>query len=197
MRTHSRVVIAHHVILHGYGHWLPNDPRGSGSDEVRKESLVDLGSIHHGRKRVQPSRDELRRFYREAEPRLEHELLWFDAAKRQALADACEKLARMRPYTVWACAIMTNHVHLCVRRHRNSGEEIWDDFARITREALFAFNDVPRAHRVWSNRPYAVFLYTPEEVRRCVQYIEDNPAKSNLPAQCWPFVALYDGWPYC
>lgn len=34
-KTHRRPIIAHHLILHGYGHWFPNDPRGSGSDEVR------------------------------------------------------------------------------------------------------------------------------------------------------------------
>lgn len=36
LRTHSRYIIAHHLILHGYGHWLPNDPRGSGSREIRQ-----------------------------------------------------------------------------------------------------------------------------------------------------------------
>ncbi len=196
MRTHNQIVIAHHVILMGYGHWLPNDPRGSGSKDVRNEALEDLGEVHRGRKREQPSREELRQFYREAAPRLSHELLWFDAAKRQALGDACEKLVRMRPYTVWACAVMTNHIHLCVRRHRNSDEQIWDDFASATHEALIETCRVPHDHRVWSNRPYAVFLYTPDDVRSRITYIEENPAKSNLPPQSWRFVVPYDGWPH-
>jgi hypothetical protein len=29
LRTHPRIVIAHHLILHGYGQWLPHDPRGT------------------------------------------------------------------------------------------------------------------------------------------------------------------------
>jgi hypothetical protein len=32
-------VLAHHRILHGYGHWLSNDPRGSMSEEIRREWL--------------------------------------------------------------------------------------------------------------------------------------------------------------
>ncbi len=28
-RRYDRLVIGSHLILHGYGHWLPNDPRGS------------------------------------------------------------------------------------------------------------------------------------------------------------------------
>lgn len=47
----NRIVIAHHLVLMGYGHWLPNDIRGSGSDEIRNELLAVLGEIHHGRKR--------------------------------------------------------------------------------------------------------------------------------------------------
>jgi len=54
MRTHSRIVIGHHLILHGYGHWLPNDPRGSGSEELRQDKLAGLGPIHLGRKKSQP-----------------------------------------------------------------------------------------------------------------------------------------------
>ncbi|HEX4132139.1 MAG TPA: hypothetical protein VHZ24_19065 [Pirellulales bacterium] len=196
MRTHQRTIIAHHVILHGYGHWLPNDPRGSGSDEVRNEALEALGAIHHGRKPVQPPRGEVREFYRRAEPKLEFPLLWFDAAKRQALGDSCRELVRLRPYTVWAAAVMKNHVHLCVRRHRNTGAEIWRDFAENLRTALLRFDDVPGEHRIWSNRPYAVFLYAPDDVRRVKKYIEENPAKSGLPAQSWAFVTPYDGWPH-
>ena len=50
MRTHSKIIIGHHLILHGYRHWLPNDPRGSGSIEIRDEKLSDLGPVHTGRK---------------------------------------------------------------------------------------------------------------------------------------------------
>ena len=101
-RTHSRIIIGHHLILHGYGHWLPNDPRGSGSFEIREAKFEDLGEIHHGRKKVQPSRQELREFYQEAEPKLEFPRLWFDAAKRQAIGDAIGQLAKKKPYTLWA-----------------------------------------------------------------------------------------------
>jgi hypothetical protein len=61
-------VIAHHHVFHGYGHWLSNDLRGSGSTELRQEKFADLGPVHTGRKaeHEQPAREELRAFYREA-----------------------------------------------------------------------------------------------------------------------------------
>jgi hypothetical protein len=70
------MVIAVHLVFHGYGFWLPNDLRGSGSTEVRKDELRELGDPHFGRRPDwdQPSRDELKEFSRQAEPMLEHEL---------------------------------------------------------------------------------------------------------------------------
>jgi hypothetical protein len=56
------LVIAYHLIWTGYGWWLPNDPRGGGSHTVRQDVLAELGEIHLGRKRVQPSHREIRDF---------------------------------------------------------------------------------------------------------------------------------------
>lgn len=194
-RTHRRIIIAHHLILHGYGHWLPNDPRGSGSDEIREEKFADLGPIHKGRKPVQPPKAELKKFWSQARPRLESPLLWFDDAKRQAIAQALEEVARCERYTMWACAVLRNHVHLCIRRHRDDGRTMWRKLAEHTRERLLRFADVGADHPIWSNRPYVVFLYTPEEVRGRVDYVARNPAKEGLAPQSWPFVSPYDGWP--
>ena len=72
------IVIAHHLIWTAYGWWLPNDPRGSGSKEVHANVLKELGDLHQGRKLVQPSSHEIRNFYAEAAPLLQHELLIFD-----------------------------------------------------------------------------------------------------------------------
>ena len=50
--------------------------------------LLSLGTLHFGRKATQPPRTVLKDFYRRAEHQLEHPILWFDAAKRQAKGDA-------------------------------------------------------------------------------------------------------------
>ena len=82
VRPPRRVILASHLVFTGCAHWLSNDPRGSGSTETRKDELRELGDIHHGRKRLQPPRDELKNFHRAAEDRLQHEGLprqnwWF------------------------------------------------------------------------------------------------------------------------
>lgn len=194
--AHQRYIIAQHLILHGYGHWLPNDPRGSGSDEVREEKLQELGPIHPGRKTVQPPRSELREFYRQANPKLDFTPIWFEDAKRQVVGGAFAEVVRSQRYTVYACAVLKNHAHLCVRRHRDDARTMWSHFADASRSALRSLPGVADDHPVWSIRPYKVFLYTPEDVRRVVAYIESNPVKERLAPQNWALVTPYDGWPH-
>lgn len=196
MRTHRRIIIAHHLIFYAYGQWLPNDPRGSGSDHLRQPRFDHLGPIHFGRKPVQPPRKEVRAFYEQAGPKLECSTLWFDDMAREMICGAFSQVAAANRYIVWACAILRNHAHLCVRRHRDDGQGIWRAFATAAAEELRRLPGVEDGHPVWANRPYAVFLYSPEDIRRVIAYVERNPGKEGLPPQRYPFVVPYDGWPH-
>jgi REP element-mobilizing transposase RayT len=187
----QRVILASHLIWTGYGHWLPNDPRGSGSESLRKDALAPLGPIHLGRKAVQPPRDLIKRFYRGAEEVLEHETLWFRDAMRRVIAEAIGGAIRELGYTVFAFAVCSNHVHAVVRSHRDRSEIIWSNLARAACEALRKAQLVSPAHPVWATRPYKVFLRTPEEVRGRIRYVEQNPLKEGLVRQRWDFVKRY------
>ncbi len=46
-------VIAHHLVLTGYGHWLPNDIRGGGSVEIKKNPVKE-GLPHQSLPFVRP-----------------------------------------------------------------------------------------------------------------------------------------------
>ena len=191
MHRPRRSILASHLVLHGYGHWLSNDPRGSGSDSVRKDELKELGEIHHGRKRVQPPRSDLKTFYREAEPLLDHKVVWFEDATRAVIASAMGDAARAHGYTLWALSVCSNHGHAVARTHRDHSEVIWQRFADASRDALRNLGLVPKDHPVWSHRPYKVFLYTVDDVNGRIQYVEDNPGKEGLPRQHWSCVTEY------
>jgi REP element-mobilizing transposase RayT len=187
------VVIAHHLILTGYGHWLPNDPRGSLSSEIRAGKLVPLGDIHFGRKEVQPPRAELEAFQQQARPLLEHPALWFDAAKRQAIAKGFAEVVRARGYTCFACAILSNHAHMVIRRHRDKAEAMILELKKTAAGRLRRLADVPSEHPIWSGDPYKKFLSTPEDVERAIRYVEANPAEAGLEQQRFEFVGPYQG----
>ena len=50
MSQHRPAIIGHHLIWTFYGHWLANDLRGSGSEQLREEKFAPLGPVHQGRK---------------------------------------------------------------------------------------------------------------------------------------------------
>jgi len=195
-RTHFRRIIGHHLIFSSYGVWLANDPRGSGSAVLRQSKFEDLGPIHPGRKREQPTREKLRGLYEEATPRLEFAPLWFGEDVRQAIAESFARTTQRYRYTAWGLAVLSNHVHLCVRAHRDCYETIWARYAEAGRDAASRIGRTIAKHPVWANRPYSVFLYCPDDVWRTVGYIEDNPVKEGLGRQVYRWVVTYNGWPF-
>lgn len=198
MPTQRPQIIAHHLIWTLYGHWFANDLRGSGSSELREDKFLPLGPIHQGRKpeQFQPSREELRVFQQQASPLLEHPKFWLDDAKRQLIANALEEVVESSNYTVYSCAILSNHMHIVIRKHRDDAITMWHKLADKSRLRLREDASVEDNHPVWSSRPYKVFLTTPEAVRACIKYVEQNPEKEGLPPQRYAFLKTYDNWPF-
>lgn len=190
------LVIAHHLIWTAYGWWLPNDPRGSGSQVVHANELRELGELHHGRKAVQPKGREIRQFYDRAAQVLKHPLLTFDEVQRAVIADAFGDVVERERYTCYACAVMPDHVHLLIRKHKHTAEAMAENLMHASRARLIATGHRPPDHPTWvGGTPRSVFLGHPDDVRRTIGYIERNPLKIGLPAQQWPFVKPYDNWP--
>jgi REP element-mobilizing transposase RayT len=190
------LVIAHHLIWTVYGWWLPNDPRGSGSKAIHSDVIAELGRLHYGRKRVQPAGWEVRRFYERAATVLQHPLLIFDAAARSEIAQAFGHVVAEQRYTCYACAIMPDHIHVLIRKHKHRAEEMIEALKGAGRARLCAAHHRPADHPTWTGGGgWKVFLDHPEEVRRTIGYVERNPLSLGLPKQQWPFVTAYDGWP--
>jgi REP element-mobilizing transposase RayT len=179
-----------------YGWWLPNDPRGSGSRTIRNDVLAELGEVHLGRKSLQPTGRDVRNFYEQAAELLKHPLLTFDEMARGIIADAFVAVIERERYTCYACAIMPDHVHLIVRKHKHTAEEMAKRLQESSRAKLIAAGLRISTHPTWLAGPgWSVFLDHPDDVWRTITYVQRNPGKIGLPAQKWPFVKLYDGWP--
>jgi REP element-mobilizing transposase RayT len=190
------LVIAYHLIWTAYGWWLPNDPRGSGSRVIRNELLAELGDLHYGRKRLQPTGREVGQFYHAAADLLKHPLLTFNKQQRALIADAFAVVIERERYTCYACAVMPDHVHILIRKHKHHAEELAERLQDASRQKLIAAGYRAPTHPVWIACPgWSVFLDHPQEVRRTIGYIEANPLKIGLPAHRWPFVQGYDNWP--
>ena len=190
------MVLGYHIILTGYGHWLANDPRGSMSREAYAPELAALAERHFGRRAAQPPREELRAFYREAQKRLAHELLWFDTAERQALAEAFGRVVRAHRLTCYACAVLNNHAHLLLRKHRMKAEEMSAALKRAGRAALIGAGLAPAGHPVFSADCCHVYKSDVPALRTCVAYIRGNFAKHRMSEPAYDYITRYDGWPF-
>lgn len=196
LQSSQPLIIAHHLVFTAYGHWLPNDPRGSGSTYIQSDLLKDIGEIHYGRKKIQPVGREIETFHQTAEPLLRFPVLNFGPVEMNLVADAFNLAITHNKYTCYACAIMPDHVHVLIRKHRDKAEDMIRHLQNSSRTALGAAAIGGEGHPIWTGGGgWKVFLDHPDDIWRTIKYIENNPIKQGLPAQSWYFVQPYDGWP--
>jgi len=71
-----------------------------------------------------------------------------------------------------------------------------EQFQQTSREGILSSEETRHAseHPVWGGPGWKVFLDTQDDIRRTIDYIEQNPVKIGQPIQCWDFVKPYDGW---
>jgi REP element-mobilizing transposase RayT len=196
VRIGPRTILGYHLVWTAYGWWLPNDPRGSMSRVIRNDVIGELGALHHGRKRIQPASKDIRRFYENAQKLLKFPLLTFKPREVDALAGAFAQVMGACGYTCYACAIIPDHVHVLIRKHRDSAERMIANLHKGSRESVLALKERDGNHPVWGGPGWKVFLDSPDDIRRTVRYIDANPVKSRIPAQEWSFVTSYDGWSF-
>jgi len=189
------LVIAHHLVWTAYGWWLPNDPRGSTSREVREPAVGRLGEHHFGRRAVQPPPEAVRQFYASVPEVLSHPLLELVARDAIVVAEAFAEAVAARRYTCYACAILPDHVHLVLRKHRDKAEQMIEALQEASRLRLSGTGRRPTDHPVWTRGGWKGFLDSPDAVRAAIRYVERNPAVCGLAPQRWKFVKPYNGWP--
>lgn len=200
------MVHAYHAIMPMYGFWLPNDPRGSWSETVRKWELLRFG----------PSTKRLER--RSLEQLTPDELAQRDAARRalryppvtltgrQALAigEGFAQQVATSGYSIWACSILPEHTHLVIARHAYRVEQMVNLLkGAATHSCLTAGCHPLRKHarpgrrppRMWAEHQWAVYLDSEEAIDNAIVYVEQNPLKESRPAQRWSFVTPFGGLP--
>ena len=192
------MVIASHVIFSAYGFWLPNDPRGSWSEFVRSWELFRFGPATKTTERrsvARKSHDIAARLA--AKEALQYPPVKFTGPQARAVGRGFGDYIAKAGLTVWACAIVPDHVHMVVARHRLSVEQIVIQLKgaatrRLIEEGIHPLSRfVPAGERppkAFGKGQWKVFLNTSDDVARAISYVRDNPLREHLPAQSWSFV---------
>jgi REP element-mobilizing transposase RayT len=185
---------------------LPNDPRGSWSDFVRKWELVRFGNATKSidrRELNQLSETELQ-MREEARQSLKYPAVSIDGQQALDIAKGFASQIKKSNYTFWACSILPEHTHLVIARHTYKVEQITNllkgaSTSRIIEEGRHPLANYAkqgeRPPRMWAADEWKVYLDSEEAIENAIRYVEENPEKEGKPKQKWSFVTPFAGIP--
>jgi REP element-mobilizing transposase RayT len=191
------MVHASHVIFGAYGFWLPNDPRGSWSDFVGAWELFRFGPATktcETRSLAARPHDQAQRLATKAA--LRRPAVEFSGNQARAIGQGFAEYAARSSVDILACAILPDHIHLVLRRHRLSVEKLVIQLKgaatrRLVDEGVHPFQDrtnSARPAKCFAQGEWKVFLDSEQDIDRAIRYVEKNPLKEGKSRQCWSFV---------
>ncbi len=203
------MIHGYHVILPHYGFWLPNDPRGSWSEFVASWELARFGTTtRHMEQRTlaQLSDEELatRDSMRKA---LRYPPVTLTGMEALSVATGFQDQGEKSGYAIWACAILPEHTHLVLSRHRYKVEQMANLLKGAATTQLIADHLHPLAMHakpgerppgMWARHQWKVYLDSDEQIENAISYVNGNPIKEDKPEQKWkwitPYRGLENGW---
>lgn len=118
------MVLGSHVIFGAYGFWLPNDPRGSWSEFVGAWELFRYDRATKTETRCSVANQPHDRANRlAAKTARKRPAVKFTGRQAVAIGQGFAQYAQRSGLTIWACAILPEHVHLVIARHRLKVEQ--------------------------------------------------------------------------
>lgn len=194
------MIIGFHLAWTCYGHWFPNDPRGSWSDEVWKPALLELRRLDDERKVTRPrpvQPGEMRRFLNAARTRLKWDVVWLNDSEIKTASEAFAEVVEAVRLEMYACAIMPNHVHVVVGRHAESYERMVSRLKARSSQRVREARGIATANRrtdrvpIWTEGYWVRYIDNAEQMERVIDYVNRNPGPDR--PQRWSFVRGFDG----
>jgi REP element-mobilizing transposase RayT len=193
------MIAGYHVIFGAYGFWLPNDPRGSWSEFVGSWDLYRYGpatKTTETRSVAYMEHDHAQRLA--AKRALIRPPVEFTGAQARVVGNGFAQYATDSGLTVWACAILPDHVHLVVGDPGMDIEQLIIQLKgaatrRLKEEGIHPFGHLAkngRPPKCFARGAWKVYL-EPEDIPRAIQYVDDNPEKEGKPRQRWRFVVPF------
>ncbi len=196
------MIHAYHIIWGTYGFWLPNDPRGSWSDFVASWELARFGKATKCPERVAVDLAQWARWRAEALQSLKYPPVVLNGQQARSVGRGFGNGVHKSGYTIWACSILPEHVHLVIARHVYTVEQIANLLKGEATKQLKSDALHPQARFVaangklpsaWAEGQWKVFLDHEEAIDAAIRYVEENPLKEGKLLQRWSFVMPFRG----
>ena len=127
----------------------------------------------------------------------------FNGYQALAIAYGFADVVRRTGCRIFACAIMPDHAHLVIERHRYSIQQVANllkgGATRSLREhgldPLGSFSGGPEDRAglpsPWARKFWKVWLDSEGDVERSIDYVSENPVEQGMKAQRWRFMVPY------
>lgn len=194
-----------HVIFSTYGFWLPNDPRGSWSDWIRNWDLLRYGPATKvdTRNSVAGIKHDVE-LRKRAKASLAHPEVFLTGKQAQAAGLGFRAATDEADYSILACSILPQHVHMVIGPHVRDIDRIVGHLKARATQRMNEMGIHPLAkHRQndgtvpspWGRKCWKVFVLSQRHLREAIEYVERNPLKEGKRRQSWSFVRAYGGKP--
>lgn len=187
------MIRAFHSIFSMYGFWMPNDPRGSGSDYVASWELFRYGSatkVDSRRSVAAKTHDRVVRLA--AKESLKYPPVVMTGVQAVTIANGFRNACVESGYQIHALAILPEHVHAVIGWHPRDIRKV---VGHLKSKATMALKDCGRwlddKRPVWGAHGWNVYLDTLPAIKRAIRYVEENPIKEGKRRQNWDLVTPY------
>ena len=197
------MIHGYHVIWGTHGFWLPNDPRGSWSDFVGWWELARFGRATRSIERRDVDPGQWRAWRAAAERALKYPSVYLTGLQARAVGHGFANAVSKSGFTIWACSVLPQHVHMVIARHTYKVEQICNLLKGEATKARVAESLHPLAgYKVrdktpspWAVKEWKVYLDNEEAIETAIAYVEANAEKEGKSRQTWPFVTPFVGLP--
>jgi len=146
--------------------------------------------------------DDERMLRAAAQRELKYPPVTLTGMQANSIGDGFADTAHKNNYTVWACAVLPQHVHLVLARHIYKVEQMATLLKGGATKRIVSDGRHPlQAHRhtdgtypkMWAEKRWKVFLDSEEQIETAIRYVEENPDQEEKPRQHWKFVTPFRG----
>jgi REP element-mobilizing transposase RayT len=162
---------------------------------MASDVIAELGELHYGRRKVQPTSAAMQDFHERSREVLQFQLLEFSPEEVDAIGAAFSESVGEERYTCYACAIMPDHVHILIRKHKHKAEQmiqVLQESSRLQLRTGGSATSIIRYGAAPAGRSFST-IPTRSDGRSGISKGTRSSVVSRR--SIGPFVTEYDGWP--
>ena len=173
--------LGYHIVISGFGLWLPGDERGHWSEAWDEElGFIEPHTLHPG--------DPVRR--RMAEERQKHRPVKLDATMQAVVIDTIARCRAESDWRIAAASIEATHTHLLMTY---SDRDIDKTVKWLKDQMTKAIHrETSHAGPVWCKGRWRSYIFEPDVWRNTRAYIERHNERRAAGPRPYPFVDVID-----